>query len=134
MPICADSGHSGTTTGLPEGTLVVEEADAIGTAALRAQLLPEPFDSRITHLMADYSDARLKYFGAGNDNKTITAALEQTTQLQKQIWDITRDVARAAPTPITSTSSWKAVNLSFISPNSYVSVENDRILILIGGR
>ena len=81
--------------------LVVDEADAIGTTALRARLLPEPYDSRITHLMADYSDARLKYFTV-RDAKAVEAALEQAKQLQNQIWDITRDAARAAPTAITS--------------------------------
>src|SRR4051812_8573620 len=104
--------------------LLVDEADAIGTTALRARLLPEPYDSRLTHLIADYSDVRLKYFRAGNDTKTITAALEQTTQLQNQLWDITRDVARAAPTAITSSFIQSLNETIDLSENQIASIEN----------
>jgi hypothetical protein len=74
--------------------------------------------------MAAYSNARLKYFRAGNDTKAITAALEQTTQLQNQIWDITRDVARAAPTAITSSFIQSLNETIDLSENQIASIEN----------
>lgn len=40
--------------------LVVKEANAIGTAYLRAQLLDEPHRSRLSGLLVDYTDNRLK--------------------------------------------------------------------------
>ena len=39
--------------------LVLEEANAIGTAYLRAQLLAEPHRSRMTHLLVRYTDNRI---------------------------------------------------------------------------
>ena len=103
--------------------LVVDEADAIGTTALRARLLPEPYDSRMTHLIADYSDARLKYFTV-RDAKAVEVALEQAKQLQNQIWDITRDAARAAPTAITSSFIQSLNETIDLSEKQVASAEN----------
>jgi hypothetical protein len=40
--------------------LVLEEANAIGTAYLRSQLLEEPYRSRISELLVEYTDNRLE--------------------------------------------------------------------------
>ena len=40
--------------------LVLEEANAIGTAYLRTQLLEEPYRARISQLLVEYTDTRLE--------------------------------------------------------------------------
>ena len=47
--------------------LVLEEADAIGTSSLRAQLLPAPAGAEISSLLCQYANLRLRYGTAGND-------------------------------------------------------------------
>ena len=39
--------------------LVIQEANAIGTAYLRAQLLDEPYRTRLSRLLVDYTDNRI---------------------------------------------------------------------------
>ena len=45
--------------------LVVDEADAISTASLRAQVLPEPYRGKVLELLREYVGARLAYSSAG---------------------------------------------------------------------
>jgi hypothetical protein len=104
--------------------LLVDEANDIGTTSLRASLLPEPYGSQMTRLVADYARARLAYFQAGNDAKSIDAALAQTKQLQSQIWELTRDAARAAPTPITSSFIQSLNETIDVTEKQIAGVEN----------
>jgi hypothetical protein len=66
--------------------LVLEEADAIGTAFLRSQLLPIPYNSEVSILLRQYVDIRLEFYNAGIDEKRLNAANEQTDLLHKQLW------------------------------------------------
>jgi hypothetical protein len=52
--------------------MVVEESNAIGTAYLRAQLLPEPEKTEISRLLQQYIDVRLEGARTGNVQDTIT--------------------------------------------------------------
>jgi hypothetical protein len=52
-------------------TLVVEEADAISTSYLRAQVLPEPYSHEISRLFEDYVQARLDFYYAGILYRTL---------------------------------------------------------------
>jgi hypothetical protein len=69
--------------------LVLQEANAIGTTHLRAQLAPEPFRSELRTLIRRYVDARLALADAGEDATAIARAEAQADQLQQQIWDTT---------------------------------------------
>lgn len=57
---------------------VVDEANAIGTAYLRARLLPEPEKTEATHLLRQYIDARLEAAQGGSG--------ERTASLQDLLW------------------------------------------------
>ncbi len=52
-------------------SLVLEEANAIGTACLRARLLPEPQRTEVAQLFQKYVDARLRFHqeGEGPDGR-----------------------------------------------------------------
>jgi hypothetical protein len=69
--------------------LVLQEANAIGTTYLRAQLAPEPFRSQLQTLVRRYLDARLALAGAGEDTAAIARAEAQADQLQQQLWETT---------------------------------------------
>jgi hypothetical protein len=66
--------------------LILQEANAIGTASLRAQLLPAPEGPEILSLVRQYLDARTRYFTSTGDGDTLQAIRTGTDQLQTAIW------------------------------------------------
>ncbi|APW42463.1 DUF4239 domain-containing protein [Rhodoferax saidenbachensis] len=77
---------------------VVQEANAIGTAYLRAQLLPAAFRSDAQALLHRYVDVRVQT-GAHHlaDRAELDALLAQATQLQTALWQQARRVAELEP-------------------------------------
>jgi hypothetical protein len=66
--------------------LVLDEANAIGTTYLRAQLFPEPRRQEVSNLLRRYVDVRLEFSKADNDQKKIQEAKNKTEQVQNQLW------------------------------------------------
>jgi len=66
--------------------LVVQEANAIGTAWLRIDLLPAAAQPHVRELFRAYTDARIDRFGHASDAAVGGAALTQSVALQQQIW------------------------------------------------
>jgi hypothetical protein len=61
--------------------LVLEEADAVGTSSLRAQLLPAPAGPEISSLLRQYVDVRVQYGNAGNDFARLEDLNRETARL-----------------------------------------------------
>jgi len=76
-------------------TLVVEEANAIGTAWLRTDLIPEPQAVQARQLLRAYAQSRLDVAQASTRDEAIT----RSEKLQTELWGTTRAAALAAPTP-----------------------------------
>ncbi len=104
--------------------LVVQEANAIGTASLRAQTLPEPVRSKSQELLAQYADARLKFFVAALDTKELEAAQARSKQLQDALWQQALPVAQSAPTAITSVYIQSLNQMIDLSEESLAAREN----------
>ena len=81
--------------------LILEEANAIGTAHLRAQTIGGPHGAQIMRLLRDYTKLRLDFFAAGEDQKRLKTIYEQTAIVQQEIWEHVSAVAGLSPTPIT---------------------------------
>jgi hypothetical protein len=64
--------------------LVVQEANAIGTAYLRTQLLDEPYRTRLSRLLVDYAANRIDVASA--DQGTNDRYLEKNDRLLTAIW------------------------------------------------
>jgi hypothetical protein len=79
-------------------TLVIEEANAIGTAWLRTDLVPEPMRTQARDALRAYTDARLQGV-AGGDRVQVEAAIVRSEQLQGPLWNAAVAAAAAAPTP-----------------------------------
>lgn len=90
---------------------VVAEANAIGTAYLRAQLLPEPPRQHVLGLLQDYVDTRVH---AGSftlaEADARTPVLQQSLLLQNQLWEQARRAAEIAPNPVTTGLYIQALN------------------------
>jgi len=78
-------------------SLVLDEANAIGTAYWRSQAIPAPEGPEISALLRQYVDARLHYFDAGTDAEHLRISRERTAHLQKELW--TRAAASAQHDP-----------------------------------
>jgi hypothetical protein len=66
--------------------LIVEEANDIGTAYLRLNLLPPDAASHMRDLFREYLDVRLATYRALPDIDAAKAGLARTAELQQQIW------------------------------------------------
>lgn len=64
--------------------LVVQEANAIGTAYLRSQLLDQPHRARLSKLLLDYTDNRIDLANAPRDHNARLLAVND--QLLTEIW------------------------------------------------
>ena len=79
--------------------LIVEEANDIGTAYLRIQLLPEATRGPLQDKFRQYMDSRLQTYRAGTDVVRVKQLLQQTAELQGQIWILALDAIDHAPSP-----------------------------------
>jgi hypothetical protein len=80
--------------------LVVDEANAIGTAYLRATMQAEPIRSGAPVLLREYVDARIVIFGRGDDEHIRQSAAERSKQIQDELWSGVTAAAQQAQTPI----------------------------------
>jgi len=66
--------------------LVLDEANAIGTTYLRAQLLPDPARKEVSDLLHHYVDVRLEFYQAGIDQGKLQKVDEDTEKLHRALW------------------------------------------------
>ncbi len=81
--------------------LVLEEANAIGTTYLRAQLLPEPERREVSNLLRQYVAARLEFVRRGVEGKKLDEAKRETDALHKRLWSQAMAVGGQDPRSIT---------------------------------
>jgi hypothetical protein len=76
-------------------TLVVEEANAIGTAWLRTDLIPEPQRAKARDVLRAYTQARLDVAQASS----LDQAIARSEKLQVELWGAASAAAASSPTP-----------------------------------
>ncbi|MGE4183289.1 MAG: DUF4239 domain-containing protein [Limisphaerales bacterium] len=67
-------------------SLILAEANSVGTAWMRIGLLPEESQPRLRQLFRDYFDARLKIYRDLPDLTAVAAGLERAADLQDALW------------------------------------------------
>jgi len=72
---------------------VLNEANAIGTAALRARLLPAPHDAESVRLLRDYARIRLDFTGSVMTPGDADAAIARSNDIQEALWSRAKAVA-----------------------------------------
>jgi hypothetical protein len=114
--------------------LVLEEANAIGTAYLQADYLPEAAAAEMKSLMRDYLDLRI--VDADSD---IPADLARSRELHAEMWAIAAEVARSGHSPDLvsafgdSLTTVIAINESRLVSGMYARVPETVLLILLAG-
>lgn len=95
---------------------VVDEANAIGTAWLRIDLLPPPLRDDVRRLMRDYVDLRVKSSKVTTaDEGDWRAMVAEAAALQTALWSYAGRAAELAPNPVTSGLFIQALNEMFDS-------------------
>lgn len=90
--------------------LIAQEANAIGTAWLRLDLLPAAQQPEARALMRRYVQARLAQVADVRDAARTAAAAGEVERLQAGLWALCSRAAQAAPTPVLATVLLPALN------------------------
>lgn len=69
---------------------VLKEANAIGTAALRARLLPAPQSAESLRLLRDYVGVRVDLLGRAGDRGAVDGAISRSNEDQERLWRLAR--------------------------------------------
>ena len=88
--------------------LVTQEANAIGTAWLRAGFFAAPEGPRIRVLLEEYAQVRLDYITADGPT-TVPALLARTNTIQNELWALATAIVTKRPDPV-ATSMVTALN------------------------
>ena len=78
-----------------------EEANAIGTEYLRAELLPAGDAARVRTLLRDYLDQRMLFYTT-RDSRQLEQVNAATAALQAELWSAVKTPALAQPTPLSA--------------------------------
>jgi hypothetical protein len=104
-------------------TVVVNEANSIGTTYLRAGLLPDERAARIRPLLRKYVDARLEAARTGD----LTTAQRRSDELQRALWTEAELVGRQYPESI-------VVGLFIQALNATIDIHATRMFAVLQGR
>ncbi|MFM7777695.1 MAG: hypothetical protein ACKPB8_02860 [Alphaproteobacteria bacterium] len=83
-----------------QGTLM--EANAIGTAWLRAKAIGHPRSEEVAKMFEDYTKVRADFIRAPADRDAVRAINDQTSALQNRIWEHVTAIVRERPDAISS--------------------------------
>ncbi|MCA3280460.1 MAG: hypothetical protein ING10_14425 [Roseomonas sp.] len=83
-----------------QGTLM--EANALGTAWLRAKAIGHPRGEELAHLFAEYTQLRADFITAPADREAVRAINAKTADLQNRIWEHVTVIVRERPDAISS--------------------------------
>jgi hypothetical protein len=72
---------------------VLNEANAIGTAALRARLLPEPHRTESLKLLREYAQIRIDYIPTGKSFAELPIVVDRSNNIQEALWQQVRAVS-----------------------------------------
>ena len=90
--------------------LIAQEANAIGTAFLRLDLLPPQDRQPLQGLFRQYLDARLAFYRQAPDSDEARAAEREFLRLQGALWSRSLEACGRDPRPQTSTLLVPALN------------------------
>jgi hypothetical protein len=79
-----------------------QEANAIGTAYVRADLMPGPDGEAVRGLLRSYLDQRIRYYRR-LDDRQLRQVDAETARLQRELWAVVATYASAQPTAVAAT-------------------------------
>jgi hypothetical protein len=76
---------------------VVDEANAIETAALRGRMLQEPYASEVKHLLKEYTILRIANSMEIINSPAMIAAVHDSLEIREKLWRVTMTAEAANP-------------------------------------
>jgi hypothetical protein len=98
--------------------LIVEEANDIGTAYLRLDLLPETAQPRIREMMRRYVDTRLETYRVLPDYDAAMALIAKANDIQREIWNYAVTATKGEANPQAAMVLLPALNAMFDIANT----------------
>lgn len=90
---------------------LIDEANTIGTAILRVQLLPENLQPQVREKMSEYIDLRIAVGKIDLTHKDERREYnQQITQVQNELWALAMQAAHDDPRPVTSGAFINSLN------------------------
>ena len=81
----------------------MKEANAIGTAWLRAGLLSNSQRSAVRELLQRFTDVRLRIYAAADDSALVAEGLRECAEIESELWQHAEVSVRETPNVITAT-------------------------------
>lgn len=106
---------------------VLKEANAIGTAALRARLLPPPHDAESLRLLRDYVQIRLDVAKRAPARPELDAAIAQSNAIQERLWLQVRSAAAKDNGMVPTGLYIQALNEMFDDQESRLTAFRNRV-------
>lgn len=106
---------------------VLNEANAIGTAALRARLLPPPHNTETLELLREYMNARLRVTRRAPTPSDTNAAVKEANTLQEALWKQARAVAAKTDAMVPTGLFIQALNEMIDSQAKRVAAVRSRV-------
>jgi hypothetical protein len=100
--------------------LVLKEANAIGTAYYRLDLLPKEDQDKLRPLYREYTQSRINVFAKYADRPLSNSYVRRSLELQNQIWNI-------ANTSVLKVQNPGIISLVLSSTNEVIDVANERL-------
>jgi Protein of unknown function (DUF4239) len=72
---------------------VLNEANAIGTTALRARLLPEPHRTESLKLLREYVQIRVDYISSGKSFAEVPTIIDRSNNIQEALWQQVKELS-----------------------------------------
>lgn len=91
-------------------TVIVDEANAIGTLWLRAGLLEPPLDAELRGALRDYTVARLDMGHVGTDLGRLRDARARSAAIQQTVWSVVERAATPGSNPAVVSALITAAN------------------------
>ncbi len=82
--------------------MILQEANAIGTAVLRVDFMPKEFQVPLRDLFKDYIQVRIDYHRIRGDEQRAREIHQRTSDLQGKIWAHLRSITEKNKDPITA--------------------------------
>lgn len=91
-------------------SLVIEEANAIGTAILRTDIYPDSVRALLRTQLKDYVEARISFYEARMDLDKMVQHFVRANEISADIWKLTADYAKVDPTTAKTSELIPALN------------------------
>jgi len=106
---------------------LVSEANAIGTAALRARLLPAPYGEESLKLFKDYARIRVSFAELEQTSEESVKALRRSKEIQEALWRQAQGAAAKDNAMVPTGLYIQALNETFDNQQKRLTIVGNRV-------